>query len=494
MPCIFLIWLSAAAIILVIRLLGFRLSESIPQVDIVNSVVDEVIQVCTHYDRLDNYLKVVDAYMDIILQNQMDIYLNTILEGISRRIFNKEIFEDELGSLQSILMKLLSNTKDLKDVFALSHFLEILDVMCGTPRNVVNISILKIASRNGYLRDPTIIQLLFEITQSLHYGLDFANMKDDDNQQATRLISRFIQMVDYGGAVEQHLTFLVECRGAFGSINEIKETLVHSSNFLATKALKDGEKHLSFVKSCLAFCEVTIPSISAQIRQLNLYLETAEVALIGGLVSHSDGLIVSAISCLESAHFTDGSRTSIDVDVILSSIHKLCGLLVMVPANPKEGITKVPKSILSLIYSQSWMTSKMKARIFLAIVLLSATLSQRNLPYHACNSEILGNNFLYFGESSYVNELVSLTECVIRNLVDSIEQEPSKVARGSMALEACNSIVSSFKASNEVAQVCCKLIEIARMCLSANDRYLQSTFKYLSEWLPNSQVVTSVAS
>uniref|UniRef100_A0A2P2LXS9 Uncharacterized protein n=1 Tax=Rhizophora mucronata TaxID=61149 RepID=A0A2P2LXS9_RHIMU len=185
--------------------------------------------------------------------------------------------------------------------------------------------------RNGYLRDPTIIQLLFEITQSLHYGLDFANMKDDDNQQATRLISRFIQMVDYGGAVEQHLTFLVECRGAFGSINEIKETLVHSSNFLATKALKDGEKHLSFVKSCLAFCEVTIPSISAQIRQLNLYLETAEVALIGGLVSHSDGLIVSAISCLESAHFTDGSRTSIDVDVILSSIHKLCGLLVMVP-------------------------------------------------------------------------------------------------------------------------------------------------------------------
>uniref|UniRef100_A0A2P2LXT1 UPF0505 protein C16orf62 homolog n=1 Tax=Rhizophora mucronata TaxID=61149 RepID=A0A2P2LXT1_RHIMU len=261
------------------RLLGFRLSESIPQVDIVNSVVDEVIQVCTHYDRLDNYLKVVDAYMDIILQNQMDIYLNTILEGISRRIFNKEIFEDELGSLQSILMKLLSNTKDLKDVFALSHFLEILDVMCGTPRNVVNISILKIASRNGYLRDPTIIQLLFEITQSLHYGLDFANMKDDDNQQATRLISRFIQMVDYGGAVEQHLTFLVECRGAFGSINEIKETLVHSSNFLATKALKDGEKHLSFVKSCLAFCEVTIPSISAQIRQLNLYLETAEVML-----------------------------------------------------------------------------------------------------------------------------------------------------------------------------------------------------------------------
>jgi hypothetical protein len=49
--------------------------------------------------------------------------------------------------------------------------------------------------RNSYIRDPTTIQLLFEISQSLHDDLDFVNVKDDDNQPA-HLISRFVHMVN----------------------------------------------------------------------------------------------------------------------------------------------------------------------------------------------------------------------------------------------------------------------------------------------------------
>lgn len=91
-------------------------------------------------------------------------------------------------------------------------------------------------------------------------------------------------------------------------------------------------------------------------------------------------------------------------------------------------------------------------------------------------SQIMGNDVLFFGDSSYVRELLSLTESVLQNLVDIIEQEPSRVnlfqklywylidrsfffftlsmtdlscwlkaARGSLSLEACNCIASSFK-------------------------------------------------
>lgn len=58
-----------------------------------------------------------------------------------------------------------------------------------------------------------------------------------------------------------------------------QETLVHSSNGLTVKALKDAKKNVNFVKACIAFSEVTLPSISTQIKQFNLYLETAEVTL-----------------------------------------------------------------------------------------------------------------------------------------------------------------------------------------------------------------------
>ncbi|XP_062169549.1 uncharacterized protein LOC133875428 isoform X2 [Alnus glutinosa] len=473
------------------RLLGFRLSERRSHMDIIHVVVDKVIQVVSQNNSLGEYLKVVDAYVDIVLQNQMENHLKTILGGISNRACNKVVTEDELASLQTILVKLL-HFKGLEDVLALNHFLEILDIMYGNSRSIVNMHVLNMATRNSYIRDPTTIQLLFEISQSLHDDLDFVNVKDDDNQPA-HLISRFVHMVDYGTEMERHLTFLVECRGAFGSLNELKETLVHSSNCLAIKALKDAKKHLSFVKSCIAFSEVTLPSISARIKQLNLYLETAEVALLCGLVSHSDGLIDSGISCLLSLDFIDGSRTSADVEGILSAIQKLCSLLVMVPGNPEKGVTYFPHNILLLVNSRSWMTPGIRTRIFCTILTLTATLSQNKLPYHVDNGEIFGNDLLFFGDSSYLLELVSLSESVLQNLVDAIQQEPSRAARGSMALEACNCIASSFVLSHGLSQICSKLIETAKLCLGASDKHLQSTIKFLDKNLPNPTAVLSIA-
>ncbi|GKV38764.1 hypothetical protein SLEP1_g46642 [Rubroshorea leprosula] len=473
------------------RLLGLRLCERRFQIANYNAVIDEVIQVVSQYG-LDEYLKVVDAFLDIILQNQMDSHLDTILERISELACGKEIVEDELASLESILVKLLSHFKDLEDVFALNHFLEILDMMHGSSLSIVNMHILDKATRMGYLREPTTIQLLFEIAQALHNDIDLANIKTDDNQQQARLISRFVRLVDHETEFERHLAFLVECRGAFAGINELKETIVHASNSIATKALNDGKKNLSFFRSCIAFSEVTIPSISSHIKQLHLYLETAEVALLGGLFAHSDGLIDSAINCLQNIDLNEGSRIQADSDGILSSIQKLCSFLVVVPDNPEQGVLHVPKHVLSMIYSQSW-PPRIKAKIFCGIVSLLATLSQQRLPYRADHPEVLCNDILFFGDSSYMHELISLTESVLQDLVDVIEQEPSRAARGSMALEICNHLASSCKVNDSVLPVCSKLIETAQSCLSANDQYLKSTISFLEKnmWI-NSMLSPSI--
>ncbi|CAL5390425.1 unnamed protein product [Camellia sinensis] len=566
------------------RLLGFRLSER-SQLDIINAVVDKIIQVVSAYNNLDEYLKVIDAYVDIILQNQMDNHLHVILDGIAKRACNEGIAEIELTSLQSIFLKLLAHFNNLEDIFSLTHFIEILDMMHGSSRSTVNMHILNIA------------------TSSLHDGIDYSNMRDDDNQQRARLISRFVNMVDYGMEVERQLAFLVECRGAFRSINELKEqwrtmttfavvylscinilgrfrsfvfrsscseTLVHSSNCLAVKAMKDGQKHLSFVKSCIAYSEVTIPSVPSRVRQFILYLETAEIALLGGLVSHSDGLLDSAIICLQTLDLMDGSRLSNEVDGILSLIRKLCSLLVLVPeacvfdvslygancssdagissgfssfkvfifdiqsevsalfvslppllsavnskfnprdkggncqdgsiyfynvrqckykleeGNPERGVTYIPRCMLTLINSQSWMTSRMRTMVLCAIVSLAATLSQFKLPYHVNHVEMLGNDHLFFGDPTYLQEFLSLSALILQNLVDFIMQEPSRVARGSMALEACNCIASSFNPSHEVLPFFLKLMETAKSCLSSDDKYLHSTIKCNAKFLQTS--------
>lgn len=106
-----------------------------------------------------------------------------IVEGISERVEGRGFSEDELGSLQSILLKLLSHCKDLGDdlfmvhVFSCylilvstevfsshgdprypsskfislyilqNHYLELVDMMYGSSRSAVNLHILNTATR-----------------------------------------------------------------------------------------------------------------------------------------------------------------------------------------------------------------------------------------------------------------------------------------------------------------------------------------------------------
>lgn len=42
--------------------------------------------------------------------------------------------------------------------------------------------------------------------------------------------------------------------------------------------------------------------------------------------------------------------------------------------------------------------------------------------------QIPGNDMLYYGDSSYKQELVSLSKLVLENLICAVQQEPSQVS------------------------------------------------------------------
>lgn len=59
-------------------------------------------------------------------------------------------------------------------------------------------------------------------------------------------------------------------------------TVVHASNRLAMTTLRmvkgsHAKRTVEFVKACLTFNEITIPSINSVLARSNLFLETAEV-------------------------------------------------------------------------------------------------------------------------------------------------------------------------------------------------------------------------
>ncbi|CAI9088367.1 OLC1v1022675C1 [Oldenlandia corymbosa var. corymbosa] len=460
------------------KLVGLRLCESISQVSDVIALVEKIMEVISCYDNLDEYLTVLDAFFDIILHYEMDIHLNKILDEVFERVCAQDIGENALTGLQSFFLKLLTHFDDLKEIVSLNHFIDILDVMHGSSRNIINVDILRMATKNNCIQDHTIIHFLFEVSQALHDGIDSSNIRNDENQHSIRLISGFVNLVDYGENVERNLSFLLDCRGAFTGMNDLKETLVHSSNLLAVKALKYGSSSLSVVKSCLTFSEVTIPSIPDCLRQLNLYLETAEIALLCELLSHADGLIGSAICCLQDLGLMDGLQTPGAVDGGLTLLFKLCNLIIRLPGGLKQGFTYGPRSVYSFLDS-SWMTSKLKVRGFCALISMLAALSQNPLQFPSIHNKVISNYKLFFSDPTYLEEISLLSGVVLEKVFDVISQEPSQTTRGNLALEFCNCIASSFKVSKKLLTTCAKLVEIAELSLGSDNRYLASTKKIL---------------
>lgn len=77
----------------------------------------------------------------------------------------------------------------------------------------------------------------------------------------------------------------MEARASFSNLDGVYCTLVHAVNKLAmdTQKIVQGQhsaKTAAFVRACVAYCFITIPSIGSIQTQMDLYLLSGQVALV----------------------------------------------------------------------------------------------------------------------------------------------------------------------------------------------------------------------
>jgi hypothetical protein len=82
----------------------------------------------------------------------------------------------------------------------------------------------------------------------------------------------------------------------FGNLDQVTETLIHKALKLAMLANKFTHgKHdkstLAFVKACVAYSHITIPSLNSSKNQIMLFLHTAQIALCNGLIAETDSIL-----------------------------------------------------------------------------------------------------------------------------------------------------------------------------------------------------------
>lgn len=112
-----------------------------------------------------------------------------------------------------------------------------------------------------------------------------------------------MRKVDFGRDFEQQLAFYVEARSVLSNLDSALSTLIHSVNRLATSTRRivrgqHTQKTGAFVKACVAYCFITIPSIIDVRTRMELYLQSGQVALLNVCLQQADSCFEAALNLI----------------------------------------------------------------------------------------------------------------------------------------------------------------------------------------------------
>jgi len=286
------------------------------------------------------------------------------------------------------------------------------------------------------------------------------------------------------------LNFYVEARRAFINLDIVKIELVKGACLLAVRTQqfvkgKLDKKTSAFVRACIAYCYITIPSIELIFDRLYLLLLSGEVAILNQSLAQADSLYKAAIQLVRDVprHIEerDGKASPTASDLV-SYLRYFLSMLVAVPGHPEHGPFYLLTGFKTVVKEYEW-DAKSTARItiYMTIIQMLCAQYQKQLPYEWDKVE---SNFMLYGHTEQhlasVREFISTTlndinEEFVRldQYADGISQSAQAVA----ALELVNVCISCGTITPSFSTFIVDLFRRAKKSSAQNDK-LQAAIDY----------------
>lgn len=133
---------------------------------------------------------------------------------------------------------------------------------------------------------------------------------DEEIERISIIVSAIIKKIDFGRDLDKTLNVLTTARGMFINLDLVTETLIYQVVALANKAHKltsgnHNSKTQTFVKACIAYAHITIPTLADVDLQCKLFLLTAQSAMLNGLIGEADSLLKAILESMDAAFTAD---------------------------------------------------------------------------------------------------------------------------------------------------------------------------------------------
>uniref|UniRef100_A0A669R2H5 VPS35 endosomal protein-sorting factor-like n=1 Tax=Phasianus colchicus TaxID=9054 RepID=A0A669R2H5_PHACC len=312
---------------------------------------------------------------------------------------------------------------------------------------------------------------------------------EDEKRLLAALINGFIKMVSFGRDFEQQLSFYVEARSMFCNLEPVLVQLIHSVNQLAMETRKvmrgnHSRKTAAFVRACVAFCFITIPSLSSIFTRLNLYLHSGQVALANQCLSQADAFFKAAVSLVPEVPkmiSVDGKMRPSDA-FLLEFLCNFFSTLLVVPDHPEQGVLFLVRGLLNVIQDYTWEdNSDDKIRIYTNVLHLLSAMTQETYIYHV--DKVDSNDTLYGGDSKFLAEISKLCETVIAQILDHLKtlgKEETLKRQSQLALYFFNTILAHGDLrNNKLNQLSVNLWNLAQKHGFADTKTMVKTLEYI---------------
>ncbi|MEJ1273914.1 VPS35 endosomal protein sorting factor like [Cricetulus griseus] len=395
--------------------------------------------------------------------------------------------------LQSIIKKVIAHFHDFSVLFSVEKFLPFLDMF---QKESVRVEVCKcimeafIKHQQEPTKDPVILNALMHICKTMHDSVNALTLEDEKRMLA-HLINGFIKMVSFGRDFEQQLSFYVESRSMFCNLEPVLVQLIHSVNRLAMETRKvmkgnHSRKTAAFVRACVAYCFITIPSLVGIFTRLNLYLHSGQVALANQCLSQADAFFKAAIGLIPEVPKTisiDGKLRPSE-PFLLEFLCNFFSTLLIVPDHPEHGVLFLVRELLNVIQDYTWEdNSDDKIRIYTSVLHLLSAMSQDTYLYHI--DKVDSNDSLYGGDSKFLAENSKLCEAVMAQILEHLKtlaKDEALKRQSSLGLSFFNSILAHGDLrNNKLNQLSVNLWHLAQRHGCADTRTMVKTLDYIKK-------------
>ncbi|XP_040214483.1 VPS35 endosomal protein-sorting factor-like isoform X3 [Rana temporaria] len=450
---------------LLFRSLGLNLALADPPEGDRLHVLNEAWKVITKLKIPQDYINCAEVWIDYTCKHFSKREVNTILADVIKHMTPDRAFEDAYPQLQSIITTVIAHFHDFADLFYVEKFLPFLDMFQKESVRV-------------------------EVCKSIMEAFNSALTLEDEKRMLAHHINVLVRMVSFGRDFEQQLSFYVEARAMFCNLESVLVQLIHSVNHLAmeTKKVMKGNhsrKTASFVRACVAFCFITIPSLTSIFTRLNLYLHSGQVALANQCLSQADAFFKAAVSLVADVPKTiviDGKIRSSEA-FLLEFLSNFFSTLLVVPDHPEQGVLSLVRGLLNVIEGYAWEdNSDDKIWIYSSVLHLLAALCQESYLYHI--DKVDSNDDLYGGDAKFLTEIGKLCDTIIGQILEHLKalgKENTLKRQSSLALLFFNSILAHGDLrNNKLNQLAVNLWNLSQKHGYSDNKTMIKTLEYIN--------------